>query len=58
MTTKTITMKYDTYECEFGDGFYPVIDDNEQSYGIKKVQITFINNEFIFFINFPFILVE
>ena len=42
-TVKTINMYYDKYECEFGDGFYPLLkgcDEREQA-GLIPIQITF-----------------
>ena len=37
-TTKTIEMFYDEYECDFGDGFYPVLTNDP---GFKNILITF-----------------
>ena len=38
-SVKTIEMFYDEYECNFGDGFYPLLI-NEPA--LKNIQITFI----------------
>lgn len=43
--TRIITAQilfYDTYECEFGDGFYPVINQDDLSY--KRIEIKFLFN--------------
>ncbi len=43
MTTKTIEMLYDTYECDFGDGFYPLLKSKNErdNFGLIPIQIIF-----------------
>jgi hypothetical protein len=44
--TKTVTMYYDKYKEEFGDGFYPLMNQNKNN-TLTPIDITFIcNNNF------------
>jgi hypothetical protein len=39
---KEVEMFYDEYECNFGDGFYPLLEQNP---ALKSIHIQFIKND-------------